>query len=78
MDKRYFNSYMVGSYLSGDRQYQPFWRLKMRRRDSSRNNRRFGTNRKTPIEERLQFSNTYDLIKHGAAINPSAHLPSAS
>jgi fatty-acyl-CoA synthase len=26
----------------------------------------------TPIEERLQFSNTYDLIKHGAAINPSA------
>jgi fatty-acyl-CoA synthase len=26
----------------------------------------------TSIEERLQFSNTYDLIKHGAAINPSA------
>lgn len=26
----------------------------------------------TPIEERLQFSNTYELIKHGAAINPHA------
>jgi len=27
---------------------------------------------KIPIQERLQFSNTYDLIKHGAALNPDA------
>ena len=27
---------------------------------------------KIPIEERLPFFNTYDLIKHGAAINPEA------
>jgi len=27
---------------------------------------------KTPIEERLQFMNTYDMIKHGASIDPNA------
>ncbi len=27
---------------------------------------------KTPIEERLPFFNTYDLIKHGAAVDPDA------
>jgi len=27
---------------------------------------------KTPIQERLPFLNTYDLIKHGTAINPEA------
>ncbi|MFC1534492.1 acyl-CoA synthetase [Thermodesulfobacteriota bacterium] len=27
---------------------------------------------KVPIEERLPFLNTYDMIKHGAAINPDA------
>ncbi len=27
---------------------------------------------KTPIEERLPFFNTYDLIKHGAALDPGA------
>jgi len=27
---------------------------------------------KVPIEERLEFFNTYDLIKHGASINPNA------
>ncbi len=27
---------------------------------------------KVPIKERLEFFNTYDLIKHGASINPDA------
>ncbi|MBW2086781.1 MAG: acyl-CoA synthetase, partial [Deltaproteobacteria bacterium] len=27
---------------------------------------------KTPLEERLEYFNTYDLIKHGTAINPDA------
>ena len=27
----------------------------------------------TPIEERMQAFNTYDLLKNGAAINPEAH-----
>ena len=27
---------------------------------------------KIPIQERLPFFNTYDLIKHGAAIDPDA------
>jgi len=26
----------------------------------------------TPVEERLDFFNTYDLLKHGAAIDPAA------
>ena len=28
---------------------------------------------RTPIKDRMSFFNTYDLIKHGAAINPDAH-----
>lgn len=26
----------------------------------------------TPVEERLNFFNTYDLLKHGTAIDPAA------
>ena len=31
---------------------------------------------KVPIEERLKFGNTYDMLKHGANINP--HAPAIS